>query len=405
MIERPPGSKQWRLRVYLAPGKYASETFNGSERDARKALAKLEVAAMERKAPAPSKATTGQLLEDWWEQKAWNGAGARRQARGDLDRYLIPRLGHIKANRLDDTHIAELYRRLQTPGSNCWAKSGRPLGPATVRRLHVNLHMALEWGVRKRRIPFNPASNLDVPANPPTKVRGPEATDIDKLLAQAELPLCQRRRDLFDDAFPVFVRLAVATGRRREDILGIQAMDLRIDEGAILFERRVVHAGVGEGVVIEDLDKNGRAARLDIDAVTMERVAALLTSRQRLVKELGGRWRRDAFLFSDDPEGREPWRPDSTSREFRKLRDRAGLSEVTLHSLRHAHVTQLLEAGLDIEAVAMRVGDDPTTIYRVYSHHRRGTDRRAANIMDRMLNGATTGLTVLDGGMAGANKS
>lgn len=397
-MERPPGSKRWRLRVYLEPGRYTTETFVGTERDARKALAKLEVAAMERKAPAPSKATTGQLLSDWWEQKAWNGVGSRRQAREDLDRYLIPRLGDIRLNRLDDGHISELYRRLQTPGPDCWAKSGKPLGPATVRRLHVNLHMALNWGVKRNRIPYNPASSVDVPANPPTRVRGPEPSEIEKLLADAELPLCARRRDLFDDAFPVFVRLAVATGRRREDILGIQAMDLRLDEGAILFERRVVEAGRGEGVVIEDLDKNGRAARLDIDGVTMERVGALLESRQRLAKELGGKWRRDSFLFSDDPEGREPWRPDSTSREFRKLRDRAGLTEVTLHSLRHAHVTQLLEDGLDIEAVALRVGDDPTTIYKVYSHHRRGTDRRAANIMDRMLNKADRGLTLLEGG-------
>ena len=387
--ERPPGSRRWQLRVHVGGNEYATETFIGSERDARNALARLQVAALDKKAPRPSRDTVAVLLEDWWRQKAWRSVGGRKQAREDLDRYLIPHLGEIKATKLTDAQIAGLYRGLQTAGPGCLAKRGKPLGPATIRRLHVNLRAALNWAVRKGRLGQNPAIYVDVPANPPTSVRGPDTGELHTLLAAAEAGPAD---------FAVFVRLAAATGRRREDVLGITTADLRIDEGAIIFERRAVLGEKSVGVVIEALDKNGRAARVDIDAETMQRVKALLNDRQRRARGLGVVWGKRSFLFSDDPVGALPWRPDATSREFRLLRERAGLPHVTLHGLRHGHITELLEAGMNVEAVALRVGDNPNTIFSTYAHARRTADRRAAAIMDKVLNGADRRLVALDGG-------
>ena len=384
---RSPG--RWQLRVHLGDGIYASKTFIGGEREAAQHLAAFVVEAKQRKAPRPSHDTVATLLEDWWSQKAWKSVGGRNQARQDLDRYLIPHLGEIKATKLTDAHIAALYRGLQTAGPGCLAKSGKPLGPATVRRLHVNLRAALNWAVRKGRLGQNPAMYVDVPANPPTSVRGPDTAELHALLAAAETGPAD---------FAVFVRLAAATGRRREDVLGITTADLRIDEQAVIFERRAVLGGKGVGVVIEALDKNGRAARVDVDAETMNRVKALLEDRQRRARGLGVVWGKRSFLFSDDPVGTLPWRPDATSREFRLLRDRAGLPQVTLHGLRHGHITELLEAGMNVEAVALRVGDNPNTIFSTYAHARRTADRRAAAIMDKVLNGADRRLIALDGG-------
>ena len=387
MRERPPGSRRWQLRVYAGHGAYVTRTFDGSERDARKELARLEVAALEGAAPRPSRDTVATLLDDWWSQKAWKSVGGRRQARSDLDRYLVPQLGKIRLAKLSDEHISGLYRRLQAQGSDCLAKRGQPLGPATIRRLHVTLRSALAWGVRKGRLGRNPAVYVDVPAAPKTKVRGPDPEELQILLAATTIGSLD---------FAVFVRLAAATGRRREDILGITTSDLRPNEGAIVFERRVVLGGKGEGVVIEELDKNGRSARVDVDPVTMEWVVTLLEERRQRARLFGATWGKRAYLFSDDPVGAAPWRPDSTSREFRLLRDRAGLLHLTLHSIRHGHITELLEGGMNVEAVALRVGDNPNTIFNTYAHARRTADRRAAAIMDQVLNGQARRLVAVE---------
>jgi len=389
MTERPEGSGKWRLRVHLGDRAYATETFTGSKREATKALARLQVTADQRRAQKPSRESVGALLEDWWASKAWDSVGARNEARGAIDRYLLPELGEIRLSKLTDRHIAALYNGLR---DGTLAKRGRPLTAASVRRLHNDLHSALNWAVKKGRLGRNPATIVDTPVVPATTVRGPDADELRALLAAAGAG---------ENDFAVFVRVAAATGRRREDVLGLTMADLRVDERALIFDKRVVLAGKGAGVVVEPLDKNYRTARVDIDDVTMGRVVGLVDERRARAASVGGVWGRRAYLFSDDVTGASPWRPDSTSREFRRLRERAGLDGVTLHQLRHAHVTELLEGGLDVEAVAKRVGDDPATIYKVYAHARRTSDRRAAAIMGRALDGEAQRLVAIEGGQSG----
>lgn len=386
MRERPEGSGKWRLRVHTGDRAYVTETVTGSKREAAKALARLQVTADQRRAPKPSRESVGALLEDWWESKAWDSIGARREARGSLDRYLLPELGPVRLSKLTDRHIAILYNGLR---DGTLAKRGRPLTAATVRRLHNDLHSALNWAVKKGRLGHNPATIVDAPAVPATTVRGPDTDELRALLRVA---------DGGENDFAVFVRVAAATGRRREDVLGLTTADLRIEERALIFDKRVVLAGKGAGVAVESLDKNYRTARVDIDDVTMGRIVALVAERQARAKSIGVVWGRRAYLFSDDVAGVSPWRPDSTSREFRRLRERADLDGVTLHGLRHAHITELLEGGLDVEAVAKRVGDNPATIYKVYAHARRTSDRRAAAIMGRALDGAEQRLVAIEGG-------
>src|SRR5262252_4629979 len=97
--ERPAGSGRWQLRVYAGrqDGRdvYVTRTFEGTERAARKAAARLETEYEDRRAPLPGQGTVAELLEAWWTTKDWQSAGSRRQARGDLDRYLLPELGPI----------------------------------------------------------------------------------------------------------------------------------------------------------------------------------------------------------------------------------------------------------------------------------------------------------------------
>jgi integrase len=102
------------------------------------------------------------------------------------------------------------------------------------------------------------------------------------------------------------------------------------------------------GVLIEALDKNKRAARVGVDQETMNALLAHINAMRQRAKTFDTRLRRDAFLFSDHPEGLEPWRPDSTSRKFARLMDELAMP-YTLHALRHFHITELLTDGIDAE--------------------------------------------------------
>lgn len=485
----PPGIEQrgpgvFKIRVYAGyeEGRIQarSRIVRGTLDEAKKERASLITKLAERKEPVSGTATIAELLEEYYADHAWESIGGKRKCREDFDRYLIPHLGHHLAGRFTDEPIRVLYRGLRTKGPKCLAKQKRPLGDGTLRRLHNTLHAALEWNVERGNLGWNPASKVEVPKQPATKVVIPAADEM------AELREAASPAD-----FACFVRLAMATGRRRQDVLALQLPDIILRDNDLVFCRRLVdpvesvaqrkrlsvvrrqvlHAlssgpaenssgravatlalrtghekivslshvlasleaeglitrtrrqtrtykieatelaegaleaedvdegwGAG-GPVVEDLDKNGLSARLDIDDDTMEAVKAQIVRLRERADACGVKLIRRAWLFTDDPAGRRPWQLGSTSHKFSDLTKALDM-DYTLHSLRHAHITELLEAGHEIEKVAARVGDLPATIWKTYFHFRKNNDRTASAIMGKVLGGKQTavGLRVIQGG-------
>lgn len=463
--ERPPGSGRWVLRAYVGRENgrdiYDYRSFEGGAREAEKAARAFQAEIDGRSIPATLHGSVGELLEEFYEKHAWKTSGAKNKAREDLDRYLIPHLGKIRLTRLDEKPIEDLYRGLQTPGPKCLSKSGSPLADSTLARLHTTLLAALNWAVKRKRISWNPANHVEVAPDPGSEILVPEPEEVGAICAAAS------------GEFSTFVRIAVATGRRRQDILGLRLGDVKPHEPALVFDERVTIQKVGTGltltpnqarlltllaaepvvspegraaallmersghrtviavtraladleargfverrreatrtyevaitddgvaalgakeigsVAVERLDKNKRAARIGVDQQTM----AAVTAHIAFIQERAHRFSRaglvrDAFLFSEDPRGSQPWRPDFASHKFAKLTSKLGMP-YTLHSLRHFHVTELLTKGVDVETVAQRVGDDPRTIYKVYSHFRKPADQRAAEVIGALLDGTT----------------
>ncbi len=97
----------------------------------------------------------------------------------------------------------------------------------------------------------------------------------------------------------------------------------------------------------------------------------------------------DVVLFSQEVDGSQPWRPDSTTRAFARLCNKAGLEGVRLHDLRHYVATRLLASGVDVRTVAGRLRHrDAATTLNVYSHFLAESDREAANVLGRLFDEA-----------------
>jgi len=59
--------------------------------------------------------------------------------------------------------------------------------------------------------------------------------------------------------------------------------------------------------------------------------------------------------------------------------DAAGMHDVTLHSLRHAHASHLIAAGVDVLMTSGRLGhSSPKVTLAIYGHLFPNTDDRAA---------------------------
>jgi integrase len=68
-----------------------------------------------------------------------------------------------------------------------------------------------------------------------------------------------------------------------------------------------------------------------------------------------------------------------------------GMPNITLHTLRHTHASQLIAAGVDVLTVSRRLGHgSPAITLSVYGHLFSNTDDRAAQIVEETFIKART---------------
>ncbi|HKF07634.1 MAG TPA: tyrosine-type recombinase/integrase, partial [Xanthobacteraceae bacterium] len=93
--------------------------------------------------------------------------------------------------------------------------------------------------------------------------------------------------------------------------------------------------------------------------------------------------RRPDGLVLATPDGR-PQSPNAITLAWIRAVRTAGMPEITLHSPRHTHASILIASGMDILTISRRLGHStPMITLAVYGHLVRGTDDRAADIMDK----------------------
>lgn len=369
----------WELMVYLGRDavtgrkRYSSKTVKGGKREAQRALAAL-VAQAEAGSLAKTRATVGELLEEWFDQaKDDFSPKTAREARGYIDRYLAPGLGDVKLGKLGAADIDRFYRRLRERGG--W--KGRALSPATVRRAHGILHRALAQGVKWGWLGQNPASSATPPRVPVSDINPPSPAELARVFAYAQ----EHEPDL-----ATFVVIAAATGARRSELIALRWSDIDLDRGVVSISRGIV---LGRNGLVEKDTKTHAARRVSLDATSM---ATLQAHRERAVERAGAAHAvlaKSAFVFSNEIDSSVNWYPDSVSRAYQRVCRRVGLADVRLHDLRHYVATRLLSAGVDVRTVAGRLGHrNASTTLNVYSHFLAETDQEAANVLGRIFDDA-----------------
>jgi integrase len=256
-----------------------------------------------------------------------------------------------------------------------------PLANATITKLHFVISGALNAAVRWGWIATNPAATARRPRIPPPQADPPTPEQAARIIeaAWAEGP-----------DWGTLVWLAMVTGLRRAELLGLRWSDLDLGSATLRVSRNVV---VIKGKLIEKDTKTHRMRRIVLDTATVEVLA-----------EHQARWVEDAakldiepcasaYLFSYDPISARPCNPNGVSHRYARMCRAIGIAG-HLQSLRHYSATELLLAGVDLRTVAGRLGHGGggVTTLRVYAAWVGESDRRAAEILgSRMVRPSRAG--------------
>jgi integrase len=356
------GKNSWRIR-YRIDGTQHAETFRGLKSAAQKRLTDLLAAGNRGEHVAPSSVTVSEFIERWLI--TWAPANVSAKT-GETYRFhaknLQRHLHGVALQKLTPVRLAELYAALLKEG----------LSPRTVGHAHRVLHGALERAVSWQLLPNNPASKVSPPRVPEKEIEILRPEQLQAVLAAVrKMPI-----------YPI-VELALATGMRRGELLGLRWSDLDLDKATVRIERSVEQTVTGGLSVKEPKTRRGRR-KISVPPTTV----ALLREHWREQQEqrillAQGKAKPDDLVFPNLHGGLRS--PNALSQEWKEQVRKLGLT-VTLHSLRHTHASQLIAKGVDILTISRRLGHSkPTVTLDTYGHMFPNTDDRAAEIMEATL--------------------
>ena len=271
---------------------------------------------------------------------------------GHIGNYLSPTFGRLPLQQLSPAHINAFYAKLLTEGKKSRATTekgkakevGKPLAPATVRRIHATLHRALRDAVRWNLIGRNPADAADPPRAvgcAGAQVNVWSITDLKKFLA----------RERHSRLYPLWV-LLLTTGMRRGEAMGLRWQDLNLDAGTLAIRQTRVQLGY-EAVISTPKTQKGRRL-VALDPATTAVLADLWDRSEEEATREGRRLEASDVVFTNE-EG-APLHPERATRFFRQAAQRAGVPVIRLHDLRHTHATLALSAGVHPKVVSERLG-------------------------------------------------
>jgi integrase len=196
-------------------------------------------------------------------------------------------------------------------------------------------------------------------------------------------------RQFLDTARPdrlhALYELALRTGLRKGELLGLHWEDLDLTAGTASIRRSLQRTRTGG---LTHLPTKTRASERRI-ALPTECLHSLKKHQERQDKEretAGSAWQDSGFVFTT-PTGR-PLESANLTRRFRSFLNRAGLRRIRFHDLRYSTATPLLEQGGDLVVIKELLGHAHIGVTAgVYAHVRLRLQRQAIDALGDALRG------------------
>jgi len=342
----------------------------------------------------PTNTKFSEWIDDWFASYKVNAELEATTIAGYS--FIIERLkkhfGNVLLRKITPGDIEFLYVRLRDPAAarerelklKLEPLTKRPLTSSTVQRHHAVLSRAFKYAMRDGLIKMNPIERIDRPRSSTQEVIPP---DMDQVNAQLIA--------LHESPYYLPVVIALMTGMRQSEVLGLKWQDIDLKTGEVVVRRvrqrvgekyiqnnppdgirvKLVTVGGCKGVIEKERTKSRhiRQMSLPVDLV------AVLKAEQKNQKANKLRF-GDKYAASDYV----------CVHEDGHLIDNSNLSRAVetfrYHDLRHANASFQIQAGVPITEVSRRLGHTTvTTTTNTYAHAYKTQDKAAAEAINAVV--------------------
>ena len=336
------GVKRYRARVRLK-GFDLSSTFNS--REEAQDYINLQTARILNGYTLSPASTLSQVLKAFMDHRSSGLADSTRRGYKTTVKILEGYLKNIPVIDILSIHVSQLLENLQ-----------KKYKPSTTRLYYRTFVMLMRYALRQGLITIDPTLHVHVPRPDTALPHALNQEQVAALLSKAE----------GDTVLKSLILIAISSGMRIGELLSLQVNNIDLSERTITLQSQQT--------------KTRTARKVVVAACAWPSIEDLVRAQQGAPE--GG----EAKLFQPSRKGA---RRLSIQRAWNVLRERAALTAVRFHDLRHTCATWLIKGGCPLSTVAQILGHRNISTTMIYT--RMDTSEMTRRI-DATIRGVLPGL-------------
>lgn len=315
----------------------------------------------------PSTMIYAEYANNWLENKQDISDQTRETNEGHLKNHILPVLGNIPLQKIKVNHIEELIKNLQEKV----LPNGKKLAGGTIKKIYNLVQTSFKAAAKKEHIIRDPFTLLDKGSKPKSTKSSVDywtKEEVKEFLNGFE----HRQKILFI--------LAIYTGMRRGELLGLRWKDVDLENGQIRISQILAFKGK-----IKDGAKTTAGNRsISIPPVV---VAELRKHRTVIIQE---KWEakenyKDHDLVVCGKDGRPVSWSNFHKFWIRRI-EKSKVRPIRFHDLRHTCASLLLSAGTHPKIVQELLGHSSIKVtLDTYSHMMPNIQADAVKNLEKML--------------------
>jgi len=273
-----------------------------------------------------------------------------------LTNYIYPPLGKIRLKELTTHRITRFYADMKRDGR----------GVRTIQIIHNILRSSLQDAVRGGIIGRNPCIGALIPKGKPKEMKVLTADQVTRFLVAAE-----------SSRYKALYHLAITTGMRYGELIGLKWSDIDWDKGTIKIQRQLQY------IPHRGYEFNDPKTRSGTRTVLLGKTA--LAKLKEHYYEYAYRDRTGENLIFINGVGTKVYFK-RFHKDFKRVLELAGLPDIRFHDLRHTAATLMISNGIPVVVVSKILGHSkPSVTMNIYAHVSTEMQTEAAQLMENLV--------------------